>query len=80
MLVKDYLKGFDGLQSTIVVFKDDAHREIARGHLAGIMRAVKLPQLNHDYTLKCLLERELQDAVYDCTFPYEFLTLNVGRW
>ncbi len=79
MLVKEYLTGFKGLQSTVVVFRDDARKEIARGHLSGIMRAVELPNLNRDYTLKLLLERELQDAVYDATFPYEFLTLYVGR-
>lgn len=80
MLVKDYIAGFKGLQSTIVVFRDDARKEIARGHLSGIMRAIELPELNRDYTLKCLLEHELQDAVYDATFPYEFLTIYVGRW
>ena len=80
MLVKEFLAGFSGLESTVVVFRNDAHEEIARGHLRGIMQAIELPELNRDYTLKCLLERELQDAVYDATFPYEFLTIYVGRW
>lgn len=80
MLVKEYIARFKGLQSTIVVFRDDAHKEIARGHLNGIMRGIELPYLNRDYTLKCLLECELQYAVYDATFPYEFLTIYVGKW
>lgn len=80
MLVKDFLAGFDGLESTVVVFRDDARREIARGHLRGIMQAIKLPQLNRDYTLERLLDMEVQDETYDCTFPYEYLTVYVGRW
>lgn len=80
MLVKDFLKGFDGLDSTIVVFRDDARQEIARGHLRGILQAIKLPQLNRDYTLTRLLDMELQGDNYECSFPYEYLTLYVGRW
>lgn len=80
MLVKDFLKGFDGLESTIVVFRNDTRQEIARGHLGQIMRAIKLPQLNHDYTLTLLLDLELQSSNYECSFPYEYLTLYVGRW
>ena len=76
MLVKDFLAGFDGLESTIVVFRDDARQEIARGHLHGIMQAIKLPQLNRDYTLERLLDMELQGDNYECSFPYEY----VGRW
>lgn len=80
MLVKDFLKGFDGLDSTIVVFRDDTRQEIARGHLRGILQAIKLPQLNRDYTLSRLLDMELQDDNYECSSPYEYLTLYVGRW
>lgn len=80
MLVKDFIKGFEGLESTVVVFRDDARHEIARGHLRGILEAVKLPQLNRDYTLKRLLDMELQGDSYECSFPYEYLTLYVGRW
>ena len=80
MLVKEFLAGFEGLESTVVVFRDDARREIARGHLRGILEAVKLPQLNRDYTLTRLLDMELQGDNYECSFPYEYLTLYVGRW
>lgn len=80
MLVKDFLAGFDGLESTIVVFRDDARDEIARGHLRGILQAIKLPNLNRDYTLERLLDMDIQDETYDCTFPYEYLTVYVGRW
>lgn len=80
MLVKDFIKGFDGLESTVVVFRDDARQEIARGHLGPIMRAIKLPHLNRDYTLERLLDMELQDDNYECSFPYEYLTLYVSRW
>lgn len=80
MLVKDFIAGFDGLESTVVVFRDDARREIARGHLGGIMRAIKLPQLNRDYTLARLLDMEIQNNNYECSFPHEYLTLYVGRW
>lgn len=80
MLVKEFLAGFDGLESTVVVFKDNARQEIARGHLGSIMRAIKLPQLNRDYTLYRLLNMELQSDNYECSFPYEYLTLYVGRW
>lgn len=80
MLVKEFLAGFDGLESTVVVFRDDARQEIARGHLGPIVRAIKLPQLNRDYTLKRLLDMELQGDNYECSFPYEYLTLYVGRW
>lgn len=80
MLVKELLAGFEGLESTIVVFRDDARHEIARGHLRSIMQAIKLPQLNRDYTLERLLDMEVQDEKYDCTFPYEYLTVYVGRW
>lgn len=80
MLVKEFLACFDGLESTIIVFRDDARQEIARGHLGSIMRAIKLPQLNRDYTLKRLLNMELQGDNYECSFPYEYLTLYVGRW
>lgn len=80
MLVKDFLKGFDGLESTVVVFRDDERQEIARGHLRGIIQAIKLPQLNRDYTLELLLDMELQSYNYECSFPYEYLTLYVGRW
>lgn len=80
MLVKDFLKGFDGLESTVVVFRDDERQEIARGHLRGIIQAIKLPQLNRDYTLELLLDMELQSDNYECSFPYEYLTLYVGRW
>ena len=80
MLVKDFIKGFDGLESTVVVFRDDARQEIARGHLRGIMQAIKLPRLNRDYTLARLLDMEVQSEDYECTFPYEYLTVYVGRW
>lgn len=80
MLVKEFLKGFDGLESTVIVFRDDARNEIARGHLRGIMQAIKLPQLNRAYTLSRLLDMELQGYNYECSFPYEYLTLYVGRW
>ena len=80
MLVKDFIKGFDGLESTVVVFRDDARHEIARGHLGTIMRAIKLPQLNRDYTLARLLDMEVQGDNYECSFPYEYLTLYVVRW
>lgn len=80
MLVKDFLKGFDGLESTVVVFRDNERHEIARGHLRGIIQAIKLPQLNRDYTLELLLDMELQSDNYECSFPYEYLTLYVGRW
>ena len=80
MLVKEFLTGFEGLESTVVVFKDDARQEIARGHLRGILQAIKLPQLNRDYTLARLLNMELQADAYEYSFPYEFLTLYVGRW
>ena len=80
MLVKDFLAGFDGLESTIVVFRDDAKHEIARGHLRGILQAVKMPQLNRDYTIAKLLDMELEGDIYECSFPYEYLTLYVGRW
>lgn len=80
MLVKEFLAGFDGLESTVVVFRDDARQEIARGHLGSIIRAIKLPQLNRDYTLSRLLDMELQGDNYECSFPYEYLTLYVGRW
>lgn len=80
MLVKEFLAGFDGLESTVVVFKDDAQQEIARGHLRGILQAIKLPQLNRDYTLARLLDMELQADSYECSFPYEYLTIYVGRW
>lgn len=80
MLVKEFLAGFEGLESTIVVFRDDTGNEIARGHLRGIMQAIKLPQLNRDYMLERLLDMEVQDETYDCTFPYEYLTVYVGRW
>lgn len=79
MLVKEFLEGFDGLESTVVVFRDDARQEIARGHLRGIMQAIKLPQLNRDYTLARLLDMEVQAKKYDCTFPYEYLTVYVDR-
>ena len=80
MLVKEFLAGFDGLDSTVVVFRDDARQEIGRGHLRGVLQAIKLPQLNRDYTLARLLNMELQADAYECSFPYEFLTLYVGRW
>lgn len=80
MLVKEFLAVFDGLESTIVVFRDDTRQEIARGHLRGIMQAIKLPQLNRDYTLSRLLDMELQGDNYECSFPYEYLTIYVGRW
>lgn len=80
MLVKEFLAGFDGLDSTVVVFRDDARQEIARGHLRGILQAIKLPQLNRDYTLTRLLDMELQGDAYEYSFPYEYLTLYVGRW
>lgn len=80
MRVKDFIKGFDGLESTVVVFRDDARQEIARGHLRGIMQAIKLPRLNRDYTLARLLDMEVQSEDYECTFPYEYLTVYVGRW
>ena len=79
MLVKDFIAGFDGLESTIVVFRDDAGQEIARGHLRGILQAIKLPELNRDYTLARLLDMELQGYNYECSFPYEYLTIYVGR-
>lgn len=77
MLVKDFLKGFDGLDSTVVVFRNDARQEIARGHLRGIMQTIKLTHLNRDYTLARLLDMELQGYNYECSFPYEYLTLYV---
>ena len=80
MLVKEFLAGFDGLESTIVVFRDDARHEIARGHLRGITQAIKLPQLNRDYTLARLLDMEIESSIYECSFPYEYLTIYVGRW
>lgn len=80
MLVKDFIAGFDGLESTVVVFRDYARHEIARGHLRGILQAIKMPQLNRDYTLALLLDMELQDSNYECSFPYEYLTVYVGRW
>lgn len=80
MLVKEFLTSFDGLESTVVVFKDDTRQEIARGHLRGILQAIKLPHLNRDYTLARLLDMELQGDSYECSFPYEYLTIYVGRW
>ena len=80
MLVKDFIKRFDGLESTIVVFRDDARDEIARGHLRGILQAVNLPHLNRDYTLSRLLDMEMEADTYECSFPYEYLTIYVGRW
>lgn len=80
MLVKDFIKDFEGLESTVVVFRDDARQEMARGHIGTIMRAIKLPQLNRDYTLERLLDMELQGYNYECAFPYEYLTVYVGRW
>lgn len=80
MLVKDFIAGFDGLESTVVVFKDDARHEIARGHMRGIQQAIKIPHLNRDYTLARLLNMELEGDNYECSFPYEYLTIYVGRW
>lgn len=80
MLVKELLAGYEGLESTVVVFRDDTRHEIARGHLRGILQAIKLPQLNRDYTLEKLLNMEIVDDNYECNFPYEYLTIYVGRW
>lgn len=80
MLVKEFLMGFVDFNDTIVVFRDDAHHEIARGHLCGIMQAVREPNKCHDYTLGRLLDMELQGCHHDSMFPYEYLTVFVGRW
>ena len=80
MLVKEFLAGFSGFDDTTVVFRDDARREIARGHLRGIMQAVKEPEKRHDYTLSRLLDMELQGCHHDSMAPYEYLTVYVGRW
>lgn len=80
MSVKEFLAGFEGLESTVVVFRDDARQEIARGHLGTIIQAVKLPHLNRDYTLARLLDMDLQGYNYECSLQYEYLTLYVGRW
>lgn len=80
MLVKEYLMGFEGFDDCIVVFKNDARREIARGHLRGIMQAVREPEKCRDYTLGRLLDMELQDCQHDSMAPYEYLTVYVGRW
>lgn len=80
MLVKDFLLKFDGFDSTRVVFRDDTRREIARGHLHGIMQAVREPEKCNDYTLSRLLNMEVQECHHDSMSPYEYLTLYVGRW
>lgn len=80
MLVKDFLLGFDGFDSTCVVFRDDARREIARGHLRGIIQAVRDTEKCRDYTLRRLLDMELQGCHHDSMPPYEYLTVFVGRW
>lgn len=80
MLVKKFLIGFDGLGDAVVVFRDDAHHEIARGHLHGIMQAVRNPKKCRDYTLSRLLNMQLQGYRHDSTEPYEYLTLYVGRF
>ena len=80
MLVKEFLTGFAGFDDTTVVFRDDARREIARGHLRGILQAVREPEKCHDYTLKRLLSMELQGCRHDSMAPYEYITIYVGRW
>lgn len=80
MLVKEFLAGFDGFDNCIVVFRDDARHEIARGHLRGIMQAVREPDKCRDYTLSRLLNMELQHCLHDSMAPYEYLTVYVGRW
>lgn len=80
MLVKEFLKGFNGLDDCIVVFRDDSRHEIARGHLRGIMQAVRKPVKCHDYTLTTLLDMEVQDYRHDSMVIYEYLTVYVGRW
>lgn len=80
MLVKEFLAGFDGFDDCTVVFRDDARREIARGHLRGIMQAVMEPKKCRDYTLSRLLDMELQGSNHDSMAPYEYLTIYVGRW
>lgn len=80
MLVKEFLTGFDGFDDCTVVFRDDARHEIARGHLRGIMQAVREPDKCRDYTLGRLLNMELQDCNHDSMAPYEYLTVYVGRW
>lgn len=80
MLVKDCLMEFDGLGDTVVVFRDDARHEIARGHLRGIMQAVREPEKCRDYTLSRLLDMEVQGCRHDFMIPYEYLTVYVGRW
>lgn len=80
MLVKELLIGFDGFDDTIVVFRDDARREIARGHLRGIMQAVRELEKCRDYTLGRLLDMEVQGCQHDSMLPYEYLTIYVGRW
>ena len=80
MTVCEFVKSLAGNDSMIVVFKDDARREIARGHLRGIALAAAAPWSCRDYTLVMLLGREVLDVKYEFTFPYEFLSINVGRW
>lgn len=80
MLAKELLKGFDGFDDCIVVFRDDARHEIARGHLRGIMQAVRKPEKCHDYTLNRLFNMEVQECHHDSMSLYEYLTLYVGRW
>ena len=80
MLVKEFLAGFAGLDDCTVVFRDAARREIARGHLRGVMQAVRNPEKCRDYTLLRLLGMELQGCHHDSMFPYEYITLYVGRW
>lgn len=80
MLVKEFLAGFDGFDDCTVVFRDDAKHEIARGHLRGIMQAVREPKKCRDYTLSRLLDMELQCSHHDSMAPYEYLTVYVGRW
>lgn len=80
MLVKEFIAGFDGFDDCTVVFRDDARSEIARGHLRGIMQAVREPEKCRDYTLSRLLDMELQGCHHESMSPYEYLTLYVGRW
>lgn len=80
MTVCEFVKSLAGNDAMLVVFKDDARREIARGHLRGIALAAAAPSLCRDYTLVMLLGREVLDVSYQLMFPYEVLSINVGRW
>lgn len=78
MLVKEFLAGFDACGGAIVVFRDDARREIARGHLRGILQAGREPDKCSDYTLSRLFNMEVQDCRHDSMGLYEYLTVYVG--